>query len=127
MKMKQIFIQLDNILVWMSYQDKYYLASCISAIISVSLILSLYLLAVNVLPSRIPLFYSLPWGQSELVNKSSLLLLPAIITLVALINIFMAYHLHSSQYILKRILLMSTILIDLTIVTAAIKIVFIFA
>lgn len=127
MKMKQIFVALDNSLVWISYQDRYYLASCISTIISVILILSLYLLAVNVLPNRIPLFYSLPWGQSELVNKSSLLLLPAIITQVALINMFLAYHLHSSQYILKRILLMSTILIDLTIVIAAIKIVFIFA
>lgn len=127
MKIKQIFVQLDNSLVWMSSQDRYYLASGIFTLISVIIILSLYLFSVNVLPTRLPLFYSLPWGQSELTNKSSLLILPTIITIVALINMLLAWQLHSSQYVLKRILLMSTVLIDLIILIAAIKIVFIFA
>lgn len=127
MKIKQIFVQLDNNLVWMSSQDRYYLAYGIFTLISVIIILSIYLFSVNVLPTRLPLFYSLPWGQSELANKSSLLILPAIITTVALINMLLAWQLHSSQYVLKRILLMSTILIDLIILIAAIKIVFIFA
>lgn len=127
MKIKQIFVQLDNSLVWMSSQDRYYLASSIFTLISVIIILSLYLVSVNVLPTRLPLFYSLPWGQSELTNKSSLLILPAIITSVALMNMLLAWQLHSSQYVLKRILLMSTILIDLIILIAAIKIVFLFA
>lgn len=127
MKIKQIFVQLDNSLVWMSSQDRYYLASTIFTFISVIIILSLYFFSVNVLPTRLPLFYSLPWGQNELTNKSSLLILPAIITTVVLINMLLAWQLHSSQYVLKRILLMSTILVDLIILTAAIKIVFIFA
>lgn len=127
MKIKQIFVQLDNSLVWMSSQDRYYLASGIFTLISVIIILFLYLFSVNVLPTRLPLFYSLPWGQSELTNKSSLLILPAIIITVALTNMLLAWQLHSSQYVLKRILLMSTILIDLIILIAAIKIVFIFA
>lgn len=126
MKIKQIFVQLDNSLVWISSQDRYYLASTIFTLISVIIILSLYLFGVNVLPARLPLFYSLPWGQSELTNKGSLLILPAIITTVALINMLLAWQLHSSQYVLKRILLMSAILIDLIILIAAIKIVFIF-
>lgn len=127
MKIKQTFVQLDNSLVWISSQDRYYLASGIFTLISVIIILSIYIFSVNVLPNRLPLFYSLPWGQSELTNKSSLLILPAIITTVALINMLLAWQLHSSQYVLKRIILMSTILIDLIILIAAIKIVFIFA
>lgn len=52
----------------------------------ISLILGIFLLVLvgllwKRLPPELPLFYSLPWGESQIVNKPLLLLPPAIILL----------------------------------------------
>ena len=46
-------------------------------------------LAWRALPPQVPLFYSRPWGEDQLVHPFGLLLLPAASLLVFLINLFL--------------------------------------
>lgn len=78
------------------------------------------------LPPKLPLFYSLPWGDSQLVNHQQLLIIPSIITLIALLNLTVSWHLHSSQIFFKKILLSSSILISLILTITFLKIIVIF-
>lgn len=86
----------------------------------------LFLLFYNRFPPRVPLFYSLPWGEAQLVVKQQLFLLPIILLLITLTNFFIAFQLHSIQYILKRILYISLFLISTIIFITAVKILMIF-
>ncbi len=53
-------------------------------IISFGLIFFLY----SDLPPRVPLFYSLPWGESELAGKFMLLILPGISLVFFVFNLW---------------------------------------
>src|SRR5579859_2715818 len=59
------------------------------------------------LPNKLPLFYSLPWGDQQLVNKTQFLLLPAVILFITIINSAFAWRLHSSQTLLRRMLFLT--------------------
>ena len=78
------------------------------------------------LPSQIPLFYSLPWGDSQLATTSQFIILPAIALLITLLNLTISWHLHQSQVALKRILCIGSALMSLFVFITAIKIIFIF-
>jgi len=78
------------------------------------------------LPSQIPLFYSLPWGDSQLAALPQFTILPFIILLAALINTFLSWQLHESQIALKRLLCGSVLVIALLVTITALKIMFIF-
>lgn len=65
------------------------------------------------LPSQIPLFYSLPWGNSQLATTSQILILPTISILVLLTNLSVGWYLHDSQLILKRVLALTTLILSL--------------
>jgi len=80
----------------------------------------------NFLPPKIPLFYSLPWGDSQLGSKEQLLILPAIIVLITLSNLIISWQLHSSQIFFKKILIFSSVLISLILTITFFKIVLIF-
>lgn len=102
-----------------------------SWIIVMPLLLSLLIILFTLrfaksLPPRIPLFYSLPWGEKQLVGNQDLLIIPAIIALVTLFNLIISWQLHSSQTFFKKILLFSSILISLILTITFIKIVLIF-
>lgn len=93
-----------------------------SIIFTAGLLLFFY----NVLPAKLPLFYSLPWGQTQLVTKQQFLLLPLVLLLINLLNFTTASQLHHSQIVLKKLLVFGLILIDLIITMTATKILFIF-
>lgn len=78
------------------------------------------------LPPKLPLFYSLPWGESQLVDKDQFLLLPATLALINLVNILIASFLHPAQVVLKRTLVLSLFFIDTILVITFIKILLIF-
>lgn len=67
----------------------------------------------SLLPRQIPLFYSLPWGQSQLADVSQIVILPAVVILVLLTNSSFAWYLNDSQLILKRILALSSLILSL--------------
>lgn len=106
--------------------DKYILFPSAFSVISSLLITILLVTFYNLLPAKLPLLYSLPWGDQQLVSKQQFLLLPAIIVLISLINVFLSSQLHLAQYVLKRIILLNIIFIDLILVITAVKIIVIF-
>lgn len=106
--------------------DKHLLLPIIVSVLSALLIGLSYLVVYLFLPPVLPLYYSLPWGQAQLVMRQQFLLLPALIILVSAINSFLAFQLHPSQVVLRRILMLSQIVIDLILTITAIKILFIF-
>lgn len=117
-------MQID--LTKLKIQDRYLLSSLSSTVFAICSLLIIYLIFYNQLPSKLPLFYSRPWGQPELVLKSQFLLLPLSLALVGLVNHVVALHLHPFQIVLKRIIYIGSTLVNLAILITAIKIFFIF-
>lgn len=117
---------MKKILQFITYTDHYLLLSSFITIISILVITLSYFMLQNGLPSKIPLFYSLPWGQPQLVEKGQFLVLPAILLLFGLVNTLLASYLHKLQTVLIRSLLLSIIFLDLIIVITAAKILLIF-
>lgn len=93
----------------------------------INLVLSLLILFLpKFLPDRLPLFYSLPWGEAQLVEKGQFLLIPAVNLSVTLINLLIIRQLHPEQILLKQILQITTILCSLILMITLIKIIWIF-
>jgi len=60
------------------------------SLIMVGLSWTLYGIFYQFMPPLIPLFFSRPWGQSQLVPKKLFILLPAAITMLFFINLRLA-------------------------------------
>lgn len=117
---------INKLNVFFKTKDWLVLYPFLFAFFSALAIIIFFLFNISKLPSQIPLMYSLDWGSDQLVNTAEFFLLPAIIVLVALINMVVTWHLHSSQLILKRILSLSTATVAVLIVITALKIIYIF-
>ena len=63
------------------------------------------------LPPQIPLFYSLPWGESQLANSSLIFILPSISVLILFVNNILAV------YYLKLVPLISRLLVVFSLVS----------
>lgn len=89
-----------------------------------SLIITIAVVTIfNFLPARLPLFYSLPWGDEQLATHQQFLIIPAGIAIVTLLNLLVAAQLHPSQSFFKKALLISSIIISLIMTVTFIKIV----
>ncbi len=92
-----------------------------------SLIIATYIIIFGrFLPPKLPLFYSLSWGEKQLANSNQLLVIPASIALITLFNLIVSWQLHNSQSFFKKILLYSSVLISLILTITFLKIIFIF-
>lgn len=92
-----------------------------------SLILGLFIvLSGNLLPPKLPLFYSLPWGDNQLATRWQFLIIPSSIILITLFNLIVSWHLHPSQVFFKKILLFSSLLISTLFAITFFKIILIF-
>lgn len=92
-----------------------------------SLLITLFILiSGKFLPPKLPLFYSLPWGDMQLGNHQQILIIPATITLITLFNLILSLQLHNQQIFFKRVLLSSSILIDLILTITFLKMISIF-
>lgn len=78
------------------------------------------------LPDKLPLFYSLAWGETQLGGHEQFFILPASIILITLINLFISWQLHPSQIFFKKVLLASSAIVSLILAITYIRIVFIF-
>lgn len=81
------------------------------------------IIALKPLPPKLPLFYSLPWGEMQLATHQQFLILPAIISILTLINLLIFWQLHESQYFFKKILLVSSITVSLILTVTFVKII----
>ncbi len=84
------------------------------------------LLSTKILPPKLPLFYSLPWGDKQLASQQQLLIIPSSIILIALFNLVISWQLHLNLSFFKKILLLASLLISLILTITLIKIVLIF-
>lgn len=95
--------------------------------IFVAVSLSLFILVFfKFLPSKLPLFYSLPWGEKQLATTRQFFIIPAIITLITLVNLVISHQLHMSQSFLKKVLLASSLVASVIVTITFIKIIFLF-
>ena len=90
------------------------------------IIFALWVLNYPSLPTQLPLFYSLPWGEAQLGSKPQLLLLPSISLLICLVNLTIVWHLHRSLVTLRRTLLLAAAAVSLMMTLTLIGIVSIF-
>lgn len=84
------------------------------------------LLFFRYLPQKMPLFYSLPWGEGQLAARMQFLILPSIIVLVTMLNFTVSLQLHDSQNFFKKMLGISSFLASAILTAAFVKIVFLF-
>ncbi len=96
--------------------------------IFISLILTVFILIFfQFLPPQLPLFYSLPWGETQLANHQQFFIIPASIILIDLINLALIWHLHPSQVFFKKLLILTSLITTLIFLITFIKIFLIFA
>lgn len=94
------------------------------AILVLSLSIALIIITtLKFLPPRLPLFYSLPWGDAQLATHQQFLVIPASISIVTLLNLIIAWQLHPSQSFFKKALLLSSVTVSLILTIAFIKII----
>lgn len=96
--------------------------SILASLSAITLLIAIY----SQLPNQLPLFYSLGWGEQQLVSKQQFFLLPALVLFTTLLNSFIAWHIHPSQVVLKRVLVGSVVLISLIGIITALKVITIF-
>lgn len=107
-------------------KDLFFLIPVIFSLVSIVIIISLFGFFLSKLPSNLPLFYSMSWGEDILVAKQQFFIIPLILFLITLVNIAIAWQLHTHQVILRRILLTSIIAIDIILTITTIKVLTIF-
>lgn len=95
------------------------------------LILSLVMTAVimilfKFLPPKLPLFYSIAWGNGQLATQKQFLIIPASISLITILNLVISRQLHPSQSFFKKVLLISSIVASVILITTFIKIILMF-
>lgn len=90
------------------------------------IIITFIALSANLLPPKLPLFYSLAWGDNQLANRQQLLIIPAVISLITLVNLIISWQLHPRQIFLKKVLTFSSVLISIILSLTFFKIVSIF-
>ena len=95
--------------------------------ISISLfLLFLIFLLPKFLPSKLPLFYSLPWGDAQLGNSNQFMIIPAVILILSLVNMLIVRQLHPQQVLFKTILLFTSIFLSLILLVTVLRVVMIF-
>ena len=100
--------------------------STLSTFIFFFLTITTFLLTLPNLPQKLPLFYSLAWGENQLATPLQFIIIPLTIFLTLLVNLIISWHLHSSQIILKRILSISSVAISFLLFITVFKIIFLF-
>lgn len=74
------------------------------------------------LPSKLPLFYSLTWGEKQLATKEELFIIPASITFITVLNFIFSTQLHAAQSFFKKMLFITSVISSLILTIAFIKI-----
>jgi len=78
----------------------------------------------NSLPPQVPLYYSLPWGESQLTQTSLLFIFPIISLILLLINHLFSISLVKTSLLLSRILLAISLIFSFLSLVAILHIVY---
>lgn len=110
------YLKQDKVIFWIN---------TLTTLIGV-LIIVLWQLNLQSLPFRLPLFYSLPWGEPQLAGSNQFIIIPFLIFLVTLFNLAISWYLHPSQYPLKRIISASSLVFAVLMFIASFRIIYLF-
>lgn len=116
MNFSNIYKKADKVVFWLNI---------LTILIGVSII-ALWQINLKDLPSRLPLFYSLPWGETQLASSSEFIIIPFLIILITFFNLFLSWYLHPSQYPLKRMLAVSSLVVSILMLIASVHIIYLF-
>jgi len=108
------------------HMTKLYLLLSFLPFVAVFILSLTIVLLFKFLPERLPLFYSLPWGDSQLATHQQFFIIPAIIILITITNLMISYQLHQAQIFFKKILVLSSLLSTVILIVTFIKIVLLF-
>lgn len=114
------------IIHWLKYGDRYVVVTTIISILAILLISLSFFIVYAILPERLPLFYSKPWGEDQLVSKEGFMILPLIILIISSVNLMIFSQLHPTQKILKRVLLLNSALVSVMAFITTVNILIIF-
>lgn len=103
-----------------------YLWISLSPLVSTLVLSIIIIFFFKFLPFRLPLFYSLSWGDFQLANHQQFLIIPASIALITLFNLIISWQLHYSQSFFKKTLIFSSLIISLILTITFLKIIFIY-
>lgn len=93
----------------------------------IALILGTFIIfSTGFLPKRLPLFYSLPWGEEQLATPQQFFIIPALIICISLINLMLSWQLHESQNFFKKILIFTSVITTLILIVSLLKIFLLF-
>jgi len=67
----------------------------------------------NDLPPQLPLYYSRPWGESQLATSSLILLLPLLSLIILILNNFLAVFLLKSMRLFSRLLIIVSLIFSM--------------
>lgn len=76
------------------------------------------------LPPQVPLYYSLPWGSSQLVNSSSLFLLPTISVVILFIDNLFSVSFFKNFRLISLFSIVTSLIISFFLAVTLFKIVF---
>lgn len=96
------------------------------SLLGVVITLTTFALTYERLPAQIPLFYSLPWGEGQLVPIFEIIILPSLTIVITLSNLLVSWHLHESQFLLKRMISLFSASLSLLLTLAAVRIIWLF-
>lgn len=105
-------------------KDPYLAIPLICSIAAIGAGILLFLLYRDSLPSVVPLYYSLPWGEERLAQKDYLLLLPAVSGIVVIINHGIGLLVYKNETVLVRMVAMGTLLFAVLAVMTLYRIIF---
>jgi hypothetical protein len=78
----------------------------------------------NTLPPQIPLFYSLPWGSSQIASAPSVFILPGFSLAVMLVNNLLAIFFLKSTKLFSRLLVVISLICSIFAAIALFQIIF---
>lgn len=106
--------------------NRIYLWLSIIPLICALVIAVIILIFFRFLPEKLPLFYSLPWGENQLVYHRQFLIVPLSMSSISILNFILSQQLHPSQSFFKKILIFSSLISSLILTITFFKIVLIF-
>lgn len=87
------------------------------------LAIGLLLLNWNTLPPQIPWFYSLPWGEEQLVPKNWLIAIVVSFGGIMLLNTLLARVLGNDEELLRRILVWGGVAVEVLILLSLVRVI----
>ncbi len=76
------------------------------------------------LPQQVPLYYSLPWGESQLVSASALFIIPTLSIVLFLVNHLFAIGYSKKNPLLSQLLIFTSLVVSFFFLITLVKIIY---